>query len=192
MISSKWAKQNGHIQVKGLLFILIALNFLGLFFRPLSIDINWINVLLGFVVLIGGLSIIITLQNRWAKSMFRVIPINQNQADFALRKLFKRQQISFYRTQEEGVYIYDLTSLQLTLSLKEVMGNNDLRFFGHLSWQPTSTITIDRLHTKNQSVSNQLAQDIDELVNDWQAEQAANFASDSKSLSTYTTLFNQI
>lgn len=181
MKSSKWTRQNKEQGAKGFLFIINTLAVSIVLVLLIDFTTNWeayfaerFGLSLYFIVLflgcIGSLGYWIFIKFSRPNEMSRVIKTPYEDADFALRKLFKENQLAFTRSKnDEDCYVYAFTGRDVSLTIYPYdLATSSIGFPDRPSHQLTShdqtLLQIPDLHPGNKLFAEELALVIDELV----------------------------
>ena len=181
MRSSKWTRQNKERGAQGFLAVVNTLAVSIVILAIIAFATDWeayflerFGLSLYFLVLllacIGSLGYWLFLKFSHTNEMSRVIKMPYEDADFALRKLYKDKQLTFVRRKnEEGCYVYAFTGRDVSLiiypydSETSSMGSPDRPSYRLSSFDRT-LLQLPGLHPGNKPFAEELALSIDEML----------------------------
>ena len=167
MVPSRWQKHDFYIRNVGM-GITLGIALLLAFLTSL-LGLGRPGILVVGIVAVVGMMVSITIGNRYARSMVRILKFEYEEIERDFRILFKDNHIQFHRKTEEDVYRYNFLGHRLSMTIEPYQILNPVEE-GQTTWFLAATqVTLSELNTKNQAFAEKLADLIDEM-----AEQLAN------------------
>ncbi|MEM7032780.1 MAG: hypothetical protein AAF629_24735 [Chloroflexota bacterium] len=151
---------------------------LAIFLRSLLwwLDPRSLNLLISMLV-VAGLTVTFALNNHYATSMVRVLQLDSEEAEWAIRLMFKDKNITFSQQADEEVYIFKFPSPGLTLTIAPYVLHNAM-FERDMNPQPAAKVIFEGLNAKNRVLTKLLAEAINEVANQradhWNNDKALN------------------
>ena len=159
MASSRWQKQNKHIQNIIRIIALVISILLSILFLLLELlDIVYLSLIFLTVFTITEVTWLFIIKNHFADSLVRVLKFDYEELDFDFRMLFKNNQIRFYRELKEDSYQYEFPGHSLFMTAQ-------LHWISRDQLIPAATkITLHTVTAKNEAFAQTLADAIDEMA----------------------------
>ena len=159
MASSRWQKQNTHIQniVRIIAFVISIL--LSILFLSLKLlDIVNLSLIFLTIFMITEVSWLFILKNHFADSLVRVLKFDYEELDWDFRMLFKNNQIRFYRELKDDSYRYEFPGHSLFMTVQRHWISRDQLI-------PAATkITLHKVIAKNEAFAQTLADTLDDMA----------------------------
>ena len=163
MISSRWQKQNTHFLYIGPAVIIGLYLMVGNLVRSLGFERNWVTLLITSLVSVVTIIVAYVLMKLRAKSMTRVLKLDNETTEFALRKLLKDKHIQFRRQKDGGETLFEFPGHSLTMTVESYFLHNFV-FTAKKNPQPATLVSLKQLDATNQSFADTLALAIDEMA----------------------------
>lgn len=122
------------------------------------------GILIVVLIVVVGMTVSITIGNRYARSMVRILKFEHEEIERDFRVLFKDNHIQFHRRTEEVGYRYNFYGHRLSMTIEpyQLVSTGEE---GQMTWfLPATRVTLGELNTKNQAFAGSLADLIDEMA----------------------------
>lgn len=163
MVSSRWQKQNSSFLYIGQAVIFGVYMAVGFFVQSLGLERNWITLLIYALVTLIAMILAFALMKVGAKSMIRVLKMENEAALFGLRMMLKNQNIQYQRQTEEELTLFDFPGQSLTMTVRPYFLHNLVLNY-EKNPQPATLVTLRELNAKNKAFADTLVAAIDEMA----------------------------
>lgn len=162
MVPSSWQKHNFYIRNVGI-GITLGIALLLAFLTSL-LGLGRLSVIIVGIVAIVGMTVSITMGNRYARSMVRILKFDYEEIERDFRILLKDNYIQFNRKTIEDVYRYDFPGHRLSMTVEHYQILNTGKEEQKTWFLPATQVTLSELNSKNQAFAERLADLIDEMA----------------------------
>ena len=163
MIPSTWKRQNTFITRWRMIIMALLVVLLSGYPIPLpGVAMQYSG--LGIVIVGLLATVFITyLNRRYANSLLRVLEMDFDDTEFAVRKILKDKHIRFQRQMEEEITHFELTGYDISMRV-EPYTEHVLEFSNAENPPPATSIIINGLNGKDRMLTESLMTAIDEIV----------------------------